>query len=216
MAVKTITFVRHAESASNAGGITMAHGVIPLTDLGRRQAAALADALALRPARIWVSAYDRTGETARPFLAKVGMTAEVHPSLHEFSAIDPSLLAGMNGVQRRPIADDYWRRADPAMRMGAEAETFAEFAARVAGFIARLDELPDQTLLFGHGTWFRLVVWRLLGFTAVDSPGMAAFRSFQAGLPVPNCATYRLIQSADGGWRVEVDERVLRVLRDVS
>ncbi|MDO9354480.1 MAG: histidine phosphatase family protein, partial [Solirubrobacteraceae bacterium] len=162
---KTITFVRHGQSLANAGGVTMAHDAIPLTELGHRQAAALADVLDLRPARIWVSAYGRTAETAAPFCAKVGLRAEIHPALHEFSAIDPALLEGMTGEQRRPIADAYWREGDPAQRMGPQAETFAEFDARVGDFIDRLDELDDGTLLFGHGQWFGLVVWKLLGFS---------------------------------------------------
>ena len=42
---RTITFVRHAQSLSNAGGVTMEHGAIPLTELGHRQAQRLADDL---------------------------------------------------------------------------------------------------------------------------------------------------------------------------
>jgi alpha-ribazole phosphatase len=215
LTLKTITFVRHGQSLANAGGITMAHDAIPLTELGRRQAKLLAENLELRPSEIWVSAYDRTGETAQPFCEKVGMRPRVHPDIHEFSTIDPDLLAGMNGEQRRPIADAYWRLADPSKRMGVHAETFEEFDARVGEFVARLDDLPNHALLFGHGMWFGLVTWKLLGFSAVDSLGMKAFRRFQLGLPMPNCACYEL-QRDDANWRVRVVEPVLRQIQSLA
>ena len=40
--MKKIYFVRHGQSLANAGGVTMDHHAIPLTDIGHRQAAALA------------------------------------------------------------------------------------------------------------------------------------------------------------------------------
>jgi len=52
--MKTITFIRHGESIANAGGVTMAHDAIPLSELGKVQAQALAVALDLQPGRIVV------------------------------------------------------------------------------------------------------------------------------------------------------------------
>lgn len=214
--MKTLTFIRHGQSVANAGGITMAHDAIPLTELGRLQAQALAAVLDLRPSKVYVSAYDRTAETAAPFCARVGVQPEVHPTLHEFSTIDPVLLAGMNGEQRRPIADEFWKVSDPQKRMGPAAETYAEFDARVRDFMPELDRIPDGTVMFGHGMWFGLLVWKLLGFDAADGTGMRAFRRFQLGLPMPNCATYKLIRGGDGQWRARVDEALLRHLASVD
>jgi len=118
--------------------------------------------------------------------------AEVHPLLHEFSALDADQLQGMMGAQRRPLADAYWAAADPRLRAGPNAETFAEFSARVDAFVPELARLPDRSVLVGHGIWFGLLFWKLLGFTADDSAGMRAFRRFQTGLPMPNCAVYEL------------------------
>ncbi|WP_429002048.1 histidine phosphatase family protein [Xanthomonas sacchari] len=36
--LRSIYLVRHGESVSNAGGITMPHALIPLTEAGRKQA----------------------------------------------------------------------------------------------------------------------------------------------------------------------------------
>lgn len=204
--MKTIFFVRHGQSTANAGGITMAHDAIPLSELGRLQALSLADALELQPSAIYVSEYVRTHETAQPFCEKVLIQPNIHPLLNEFSSIDPALIQGMNGEQRRPIADAYWQLGDPTTRMGEQADTFHEFEQRVADFILELDTLPDKTLLFGHGIWFGMLTWKLLGFDARDSQCMKAFRRFQLGLPMPNCAVYRLESLKPGYWRVRVDE----------
>ena len=194
----------------------MDHDAIPLTELGLRQARRVSEALQPAPAQVLVSAYSRTHETAAPYCARVGCSPRVHPSLHEFSTIDPALLAGMNGEQRRPIADAYWQAADPAARKGPHAETYEEFDRRVAAFLPELEDLPDRTVLFGHGMWFGLIVWKLLGFSAADGPGMKAFRRFQLGLPIPNCATYALIRSDDGHWRVRADEAAMRAVASVT
>lgn len=194
----------------------MAHDAIPLTPLGHRQAQVLATALQVRPARIIVSGYARTHDTARPFCDTVGMVPQVDPLLNEFSTIDPALMQGMDGTQRRPLADAYWQTADPHKRMGNEAETYVEFDQRVSAFLHKLDGLPDQTVVFGHGMWMGLLVWKLLGFTSADSLAMQAFRGFQIGLPTPNCAVYRLQEVAPGVWRAQVEEGLLRLIRAVQ
>lgn len=210
--MKTITFIRHGQSTANAGGITMAHDAIPLSELGIRQAEILADMLKLQPSAIYVSEFVRTHETAKPFCEKVSMSAKVQPLLNEFSSIDPELIQGMNGEQRRPIADAYWQAADPTKRMGVRADIFIEFEQRVAAFICELDALPDNSVLFGHGIWFGMLTWKLLGFNARDSQGMKAFRRFQMGLPMPNCAVYTLDSPAPGHWRARVNEEVMHTI----
>ena len=57
--MKTITFIRHGQSTANTSGITMAHDAIPLSERGKAQAQALANALDLQPAVIVVSEYLR-------------------------------------------------------------------------------------------------------------------------------------------------------------
>ena len=209
-----IWFVRHAQSTTNAGGVTIEHAQIPLTALGRAQAATLAEILALQvqPKQVLTSSYLRAIETARPFCKATGCQPETHPLLHEFSTFDPALLEGMMGEQRRPIAQAYWQQADPEARHGPGAETFLEFEARVAGFLELLPALPDRTVLFGHGMWFGLLCWKLLGFSAQNAEGMRAFRRFQMALPLPNGAVYTLEQTNSGGWHLQADEQLMRQL----
>lgn len=170
----------------------MAHAEIPLSPLGMEQAQRLAKFLTVNPARVLTSSYLRARQTAEPFCERVGMTPEVHPLLHEFSALDSDLVAGMLGAERRPVADAYWKASDPAARHGPLAETFAEFNSRVAGFVAEMPSLPDRTVMFGHGIWFGLLCWQLQGFEASNLAGMREFRAFQRGMAMPNCAVYSI------------------------
>jgi alpha-ribazole phosphatase len=208
-------FVRHGQSASNAGGLTTEHATIPLTPLGLAQADALAEHLQVEPSRVLASPFTRARDTAQRFCDKIGRQAELAPLLHEFETIDPALLEDMTGEQRRPIADAYWARADVHERMGTRAETFAQFEGRVAAFMDDLASLPDQSILFGHGMWMGLMFWKLLGFSSNDSRSMKAFRRFQLGLPIPNCAVYVLETAGAGRWTWQVDEKALRLVASV-
>ena len=215
-ALRTVHLTRHGQSAANAGGVTMPHASIPLTELGWRQAQALAQLLPAQPALILCSAFSRAQDTASPYAARTGLAAQVHPLLHEFDAIDPDLLAGMTGAERRPIADAFWEAGDAHQRKGPQAETFAEFAGRVRRFLqGDLPGLPDGSVLFGHGQWIGMAAWLLLGFDPLAEGGMRRFRHFQLHLPMPNAATYVLQELAPGQWRLQADEAAMRQLAAV-
>lgn len=214
--MKKITFIRHGQSVANAGGVTMPHHAIPLSELGELQAVALSKLLPEQPSRIITSAFIRAQQTAAPYTKRVGKSAEVHPLAYEFDNFDLNLIAGMNGAQREPIREAFWKEADPNKRMGPDAETFTEFEQRVQAFLPHLQELPDQTLIFGHGMWIGMLIWKLLGFSASDTLGMSSFRRFQTGLPMPNCAVYHLTEAAPRNWHARVDELLIRKLRDVE
>jgi len=187
-----LTFVRHAQSVANAGGQTLPHATIPLSSTGEAQAAWIAMRLPIDASAVHVSKFDRARETARPFCERIGLQARVHPLMHEFSAIDPARIAGLTGAQRRPLTDAYWARGDRDARMGDAADTFGEFVGCVDGFIDGMDDLADGSVLVGHGIWFGLLAWRLMGFQADTPDDMRAFRQFQVALPMPNCAVYEL------------------------
>ena len=38
--------------------------------------------------------------------------------------------------------------------------------------------LPDQTVIFGHGLWFTLILWKIIGYDAKTSQTMRTFRCF--------------------------------------
>lgn len=199
--MKVLTFVRHAQSVSNAGGITMPHATIPLSDLGHAQAHQLANVIDVTPVAVLVSGFTRTHQTAAPFCAKHSTSYKILTCLNEFSVIDPLLIQGLNGIQRKPFVKEYWDNPDPHRRLGAEADTFAEFVDRVNEFVAQMDNLTDSTLIFGHGIWFAMLQWLLNGNSATESATMCAFRRFQISSPIQNCAVFKLINGGTG-WIV--------------
>ncbi|MGB4812201.1 MAG: histidine phosphatase family protein [Methylophilaceae bacterium] len=209
---KSIYFIRHGESTANAGGKTVEHQAIPLSEKGLQQAQLIAETLNIKPSIVLVSELVRTKHTAQPFCEKHQIVAQVEPLLNEFSIISYELIAGMSGKERRPLADAFWLDADVNKRMGKDADTFLEFDARVSGLISRLDNLPHNTVIFGHGIWFGLFLWKLLGFDTTSSSSMRQFRTFQSGLPLQNCITYKLHSRLDKPWNIQVQREILEKL----
>ena len=215
--MRKIYFVRHGQSLANAGGVTMEHHAIPLTDIGHRQAAALSVLLPDSPSEIHVSPFVRARDTAIPYCQRVALQPFIGDGLREFETIDPTLLIGMTGAQRRPIADAYWTEGDAFKRMGERAETFVEFSARVAAFKAlTLPTISDNAVVFGHGMWIAMLFWQLMAFPYDDGFAMKAFRRFQMGFPMPNGAVYCFTETAPGHWGVKANERVLRLMVDLA
>lgn len=197
-----VIFVRHAESLSNAGGVTMPHSAIPLSERGRRQAELLSEALPAAPATVLVSGMVRTHQTAAPYCARNGLVPRQHAGLNEFSVIDSDLIAGMDGSQRRLFVRDYWDNPDPYRRWGAKADTFVEFETRVRTFVGELNSLADSTVIFGHGIWLSMLHWLLLGNRVRDADDMRKFRRYQLTLQMPNCATFNVERKGDAKWEV--------------
>lgn len=202
--MKTLTFIRHGESKANAGGVTIKHELIPLSDAGFAQACSIADSLNMKPSIVLVSELIRTQQTAQYFCTKYQTSYQIEPLLNEFSVISHELIADMRGIERRPIANAYWQEGDVNKRMGVEADTFIEFNERITQFISKMPSLPDNTVIFGHGIWFGLLVWRLMGFPYQDSASMKKFRQFQTSLPIHNCVTYNLLSDNGKNWSVQL------------
>lgn len=176
---------------------------IPLTARGHDQARELAKRLEVTPSLVLVSAFRRTQETAEPFCRRVSAVPVVHQLLHEFSPIDPALITDKDLAQRALMTEAYWNEADPHLRLGEAAETFHEFATRVVSFEKLLDALPDATVIFGHGMWLSLLMWRLLGANPHAEDAMHSFRRFQTTVPMPNCAVFAIQRAPIGGWSVQ-------------
>ena len=145
----------------------------------------------------------RTHQTAKPFCTQVGIKALDHQGLDEFSIIDPEMIKDMTGDQRKPLVQAYWD--DP--------DTFAEFEHRVSTFMATMETLPDQSVIFGHGTWFGLMLWRMLGYDASTPEKMRTFRRFPQNMPTPNCAVFSLVHSAGGHWSVKARPEIPNALQ---
>jgi alpha-ribazole phosphatase len=186
----------------------MAHNAIPLSELGNRQAAVLAEHLELVPCQVLVSPMLRTQQTAAPYCARFSVEPAIMPALAEFSVIDETLIEGLDGAQRKPLVKPYWDHPDPHRRLGPKADTFMEFDARVGQVQAMLADLSGGSVIFGHGIWFALLAWRLQGCVVASADDMAAFRRFQVQLPMPNCAVFKLSTADNRRWFVQADQEM--------
>lgn len=82
-----LTIVRHGQTRANLTGVWHGSTNTPLTDHGRRQAAATADWLAAVHAdvrHVYASPLDRAHHTARPIAARYATAVVLDPDLAEF------------------------------------------------------------------------------------------------------------------------------------
>lgn len=135
-------FLRHGETTWNAAGKTQGQLNSPLSDTGRAQADAAAEALAGEPiARIVASPLDRAYHTAEAVARVHGLAIETDDDLMECH------LGDHQGQPHGPFLAAFFRgeHAPPG------GETFDQFRARVWAAMARAVALGPNTLIVAHG-----------------------------------------------------------------
>lgn len=124
--------IRHGESEGNASGTIQGHNDSPLSALGRRQAAALAQRMR-REGRfdaIYSSDLARARQTARPTAEVLGLPLNEIVGLREIDLGRWSGLAQAEIERRFPDEWAAWRRFDTQVRRGG-AESYADLQARI-------------------------------------------------------------------------------------
>lgn len=112
--LQRIILIRHAQSTLNVKKKLSGHTDPPLTELGKEQAAGLANMLAGRKIdRILSSPFSRTMDTARPIAQAAGLEIETHDGLKEqnfgdwegkgFEEIFELMPNGPEGLLRGPF-----------------------------------------------------------------------------------------------------------------
>ncbi len=155
----TLYLVRHGESEANAAGVFAGQTDSPLTERGRRQAEAVAEALAdIKFDRIITSDLSRTRETAEAIARRQGVPVEVYPELRE---IDVGERAGRPFDEARGLPS--WR--DDGFVQWPGGESLQQVLRRTLGVIERvIAESPGKTVcLVGHGGVTRILVSHFLG-----------------------------------------------------
>lgn len=201
---KRIYVVRHAQSEVDAAEEAVLDQSSPLTPLGVEQALALVALLPADSPQILTSPYRQAGETAQPYLQRLGR--EPTPYWHggEFGLLDADVASKVSFSDRHALVARYWETAYPDLCMGPGAESFWRFEKRVAAFrdFMEFPIFPSGTVMFGHQMWMALLFWQLMGFSGVDD--LSAFKRFHDGFPIPNGAVYELTQGAAGRWGIQI------------
>lgn len=208
---RRLVLVRHGESEANAGRPCVDPCSSPLTARGLRQAERVAHGWRTAPGLIVTSSFVRARQTAEATARRFpDVPCRVWP-VGEFRYLSgpPALLASPAG--RRPLADAYWRRADPRHRDGPGTESFQELLERAARFLHRAAGPPcgagtdaRVTIVFTHELFMRAVLWRtLLPDRPVDPDAMTAFHGWRRSLPIGNTGVVQLAVDEEFGVRLE-------------
>ena len=151
----TLILVRHAQARADDGSYDMD---TPLSEIGRRQAAATAGNLAsvTPPTVVYASPLPRALETAEPLCAILGVQALVDSRLAEFELASYSLET----AKERPDLL-LWHPEHQGVQDG---ETLHQFSERVAAFCEEVVErhLRERVALVSHsGTIDATIRWSL-------------------------------------------------------
>ncbi|HUO47049.1 MAG TPA: histidine phosphatase family protein [Acidimicrobiia bacterium] len=142
--------VRHGQAAGNTEHRFIGQSDVPLDDLGRAQARALAARLAHLPiVRIISSDLARSVDTITPIAEHIGLRVETDPRLREinngeWSGLLPAEIAG-----RWPDLWEAYIGGDDVERPGGE--TWAEVRARTLSAISELAATEGTVLVCTHG-----------------------------------------------------------------
>ena len=187
--------LRHGRTAHNATGRIQGQLDVPLDDVGRAQAVAVADALIeASPYAVVSSDLARARDTAEPVAARSGVALDLDARLRE---IDLGAWQGMSVDDvRRSFPDEYraWQTGDDVRRGGGE--TYVEAGERGAACVReRLEDLPDgrTIIVVTHGGTARATLGVLLGLEGRDWWRLA---------PLGNTCWSVLVEG-ERGWRLE-------------
>jgi probable phosphoglycerate mutase len=192
-----LVFSRHGESEANVQQVFWNRpGRFPLTAKGRKQAEALADALAeIQFAGLYCSPVLRALETAQIVDRRLGLTPQVADGLREYNV---GILEGKTYTPEREAlywqVVRQWMEADNHDARIQGGESYYDVEARFMPLIARLEaehrDTQANVLLISHGGTLRAMLPLLL--SNIDKP-FAMARSVGYADPV-------IAEQRDGEW----------------
>jgi glucosyl-3-phosphoglycerate phosphatase len=163
---RTLVFWRHGETDHNASGIWQGQLDTPLSDKGRGQALAAADALAAySPSVIVSSDLQRAADTARALGARTGLPVRCDRRLREIHA---GLWQGMTAgdvAEQFPLEQAALAAGEDIQR-GVHGESLAQVAERTRAAVDEVlaDLAPGECAVIAtHGVAARAVVASLVG-----------------------------------------------------
>ncbi|TRW45967.1 histidine phosphatase family protein [Georgenia yuyongxinii] len=188
-----LILVRHGQTSSNVGGLldTGAPGA-DLTDLGRRQAAALPAALAEEPVEaVWASTLVRTQQTAAPLADARGLDVVVRDGIREVTAGDLEMRGDHASVRAYLEGIFAWHDGGLDARIPG-GESGAEFFGRYDDVVAEVAATGAATaVLVSHGAAIR-------AWTAARTDNVPV--DFVAANPLGNTGVVVLDGGPAQGW----------------
>lgn len=191
-----LLLIRHGQTPANvAGALDTAIPGLPLTELGRAQAAAVPEALAdERIDSVHATRLVRTQLTAAPLSAVRELTVEVSPGLEEVPAgnlemrSDPDAIAGYVECLAAWMAGDL----DRAMPGGPDGRAFwSRFDGAITAIAAR--HRPDETAaVFSHGAAIRMFTTLATGMPLEQAHAMHIANTGMAALQGDPASGWRL------------------------
>jgi len=198
--MKEIWFIRHGESMGNAGFATSDPATIPLTDLGHKQADALANYIKLEPDLLVTSPFTRTSQTATPTINRFHSVKQDVWNIQEFTYLSPVRCANTTMAERKGMVDEYWQLSDPNHTDGDGSESFSDLISRVQSMWQQLEKPePDAKLLiFTHGLFMNALRWSAANsFAPLTDVSMKHFHDFHLSHPVQNCGILKCLLDLD-------------------
>ncbi len=186
--MRPLLLARHGQTAWNALGRLQGHTDVPLDEIGRGQARALADAIAdAGVTAIWTSDLARARQTGEIVAAALGLSAPaLDPDLRERRY---GIFEGLTGDECAARHPEAWQTYLARREAPAGAESRADAIARISRALDRIAGTDGgPALVVTHGGVMRLWLVELLG------PDVAA---------VGNAASY-LVEHDGTGYRARL------------
>ena len=187
--MKSIKFLRHAQSAGNVGLPSSSPGEIPLTSAGR----AATDVAAKNyeghpPDLIVVSPFLRAKETSEPFIRRFASAKVEEWPVQEFTYLSPSRFQNSTAQERLPRVEAYWKTATADTNDGPGAESFRDFITRVQTALKNVRERVEQNILVVcHEMVIKAAMWLETQRPNMNAPGTPQrFREYSLSFEIPN------------------------------
>jgi broad specificity phosphatase PhoE len=197
--MKTIWFIRHAESEANAGLATSNPVKICLTSKGFLQAQSVASTFTEPPSLLVTSPYIRTKDTAQPTIERFHEVNQEQWEVQEFTYIAPFRCLNMTSNQRKPLGEEFWDRLDPFYTDGEGSESFFCFMNRVQATLNKLKHREEKFIvIFTHSRFIQAILWILLGQDRKKYlEQMERFRNFSFSFEFPNASILEIVFTND-------------------
>lgn len=171
--------IRHGETAHNRDGVGLGRRDESLTELGRAQAAAVAQRFAnVKIERVLASPLSRAADGASLIAESAGLEMEIRDELIE---MDVGFTEGMAFPEVRAQFPEFvacWAGPDVAKAVMPGGESLEDVANRLAPLVEELRGLPADAsaVVVSHNFVLKVMLCSLLDVE------LAAFRAFEIGL----------------------------------